>query len=92
MSDASDEPSAVGFFKDPAMDRFAAAFLRLMSEQWAQTERLSSLIDALERRGLLEPGDVERIGRASDSDAGLDAAATEFSRRVLGPLREASGG
>lgn len=77
-----------GFFSDPAMDRFAAAFLRLLSEHWVQAEKLSSLVQLLEDKNLIAPGDVEKIGQSADSDPDRDLAAHAFVRRILEPLRE----
>lgn len=73
---------------ETAFDRLTAAFLRLLSDHWVLTERMSNLEQALERAGVLDRAALELVGRAAEGDPERDRAAGEFVRRILDPLRE----
>jgi hypothetical protein len=79
------------FLSDPAMDRFAAAFLRLLSEHWVVTEKLANLVQLLEEKQLVTPDELKRIARDSEADPERDRLAADFARRILAPLREKDG-
>ncbi len=79
------------FFADPAMDRFASAFLNLASEVWVQNERLANLTAALAANGVTEPEAIAAAARAAEGDAAREAELKIFLDRVLGPLRESAG-
>ncbi|MEM1230227.1 MAG: hypothetical protein AAGI15_06800 [Pseudomonadota bacterium] len=47
------------FFGDGQIDALLTALLESMSQQWATRERVLALQKLLERRGVIEPGELE---------------------------------
>ena len=52
---SSDEKNAVESSTGVALERLTAAFLRLLSEHWVQSEKLVNLIQLLGRHQLVDP-------------------------------------
>jgi hypothetical protein len=75
------------FFSDPAIDRFAAAFTRLVGEVWVVKELIANLIETAEAKGALTAADIRAHAEGAGAAAREEELAT-FVRRVLGPMRE----
>lgn len=75
-------------FQDPAMDRFAAVLLNVVSELWVQTERVSNIEAAIAEKGLVTADDLKAIAASSATDAVRQKEAQEYIQSVLAPLRE----
>lgn len=78
----------IGFFADPAMDRFAAVLLNLASELWVQTERVATLTELVERAGLATPETLKSMLAEPETDARREAELKSFVDRLFAPLRE----
>jgi hypothetical protein len=91
---SSEDRSAAGLslgqVDNRALDRLTAAFLRLLSEHWVQSEKLENLTQLLGRQKLFDPEELEQIGRETETDHDRDRRAADFVRRILDPLREAT--
>ncbi|QGN54477.1 hypothetical protein [Novosphingobium sp. Gsoil 351] len=94
-SDGDDGAASAGGSRrqeaDPALDRLTAAFMRLLSEHWIQSEKLAHLTRLLARGNVIDPAELEAIGRETETDPAYDQAAADFVRRILAPLREPVG-
>lgn len=77
------------FFADPAMDRFVAVLLNTVSELWVQTERVETLTQLIERKGLATREELLEI--VQSGDGARETALREFVGRLLAPLRETTG-
>jgi hypothetical protein len=85
---SSDAEGVTNASNGVALERLTAAFMRLLSEHWVQAEKLENLIQLLARHKLVDPGDLELIGRDTENDADRDHQTADFVRRILDPLRE----
>lgn len=89
MSDEVDGKSrAKSAFADPALDRFAAAFLRLAEQHWVQQEQLMNLIALLESKGLVSAAELGDSAGSHEDSPEREQALREFIARTMGPLRE----
>lgn len=88
MTPVPDDAISEDAHSDSALDRLTAAFLRLLSEHWVQSEKLAHLSRLLARNGLIDDADLEAIARETETDPAHDQDAAEFVRRILAPLRE----
>jgi hypothetical protein len=73
---------------DAALDRFAAAFLRLAEQHWVQQEQLMNLISVLESKGLVSAAELGEAARNHEASLEREQALRDFIARTMGPLRE----
>lgn len=88
LEEARAADNATAIWEDRALDRLVAAFLRLLSEHWVQSEKLENLTQLLARQRLIDPAELEQIGRETETHAARDRKAADFVRHILEPLRE----
>lgn len=84
----SADPSAPAGRADSATDRLVAAFIKLLSEHWVQSEKLANLVQLLGRSQVIDLKELEALGRGTEDDLDRDQAAADFVRRILEPLGE----
>jgi hypothetical protein len=89
MSDEQQgRPGAKSVFADPALDRFAAAFLRLAEQHWVQQEQLLDLVALLESKGVIGAGELRQSVPDHEDSVARDQLLRAFIDRTMGPLRE----
>ncbi len=76
------------FFTDPAIDRFVSVLLNLASELWVQTERVATLSELMESKGLVSREEIDRTALSAAHDAAREEALRAYIARVLSPLRD----
>jgi hypothetical protein len=81
-------PGAKSVFADPALGRFAAAFLRLAEQHWVQQEQLMNLVALLESKGVIGADELVQSASDQEDSAARDHLLREFIARTMGPLRE----
>ena len=73
---------------DAALDRFAAAFLRLAEQHWVQQEQFMNLIALLESKGMITAVELDDAARNHEASPAREQALHEFIARTMSPLRE----
>ena len=76
------------FFQDPAMDRFAAALIKMAQEFWVVAERLDALERVTLQNGLVTKAELNALVDDATVTAEREAALAAFIQRTLGSLRE----
>lgn len=72
------------FFQDPDVDRAVGLVMELAAQLHVERQRRLALEQTLERRGLVEPGEIESL--AEDDDL-LARARTELERSMKQLMR-----
>jgi len=76
------------FFQDAAMDRFAAALVKMAQEFWVVAERLDALERVALKKGLVTKAELDAMIDDTAVSAEREAALADFIHRALGSLRE----
>ncbi len=76
------------FFQDPAMDRFAAALVKMAQEFWVVAERLDALERVALQKGLVTKAELHALVDDATVTAEREVALGDFIQRTLGSLRE----